>query len=284
MSMKRIKIIGALLAVLFGIGEVNAQDNSLLWSVSGNGLKQPSYIFGTMHLLCAADFEIKEKVKTAFNACDQVFLELDMDDPKELEQMMASALGEKKLSEILTPDQQKKLDEKLQAELNMSLSALDQYSLTTISGLLMMSGMKCEMVKSYEQEFMTMAAEKGVEIRGLETIAFQLECLNNSADTDKMFNDLFDEKMDSVMDTLVIAYQAEDVEALTALFSGEDYMDETAKDWLLKKRNANWVDLMPKIMKKRPTFFAVGAAHLLNDFGILALLKAKGYTVTPVLG
>jgi uncharacterized protein YbaP (TraB family) len=28
-------------------------NNTLLWKISGNGLEKPSYLFGTIHMLCA---------------------------------------------------------------------------------------------------------------------------------------------------------------------------------------------------------------------------------------
>jgi len=59
-------------------------------------------------------------------------------------------------------------------------------------------------------------------------------------------------------------------------------MDEQMRDWLLVKRNEKWVKKMPKIMQDKPTFFAVGLGHLLGDYGILKLLKSKGYSVSPV--
>ena len=41
-------------------------ENSILWEISGNGLKQSSYLYGTYHLLCPNDFKIKEKALNAF--------------------------------------------------------------------------------------------------------------------------------------------------------------------------------------------------------------------------
>ena len=40
-----------------------ANENSLLWEISGNGLARPSYVYGTLHMMCESDFTIKEKVK-----------------------------------------------------------------------------------------------------------------------------------------------------------------------------------------------------------------------------
>jgi uncharacterized protein YbaP (TraB family) len=39
-------------ATLFA--QKNISDNSLLWKVTGNGLKKPTHLFGTFHLLTNA--------------------------------------------------------------------------------------------------------------------------------------------------------------------------------------------------------------------------------------
>ena len=61
--------------------------NSLLWRIDGNGI-QTSYLYGTFHLLSTSDFELKEKVSDAFNASDQLVMELKMDDPMMQMEMM----------------------------------------------------------------------------------------------------------------------------------------------------------------------------------------------------
>lgn len=38
-------------------------ENSLLWKISGNGLTKPSYLFGTMHMLCAEDAKLSNNLK-----------------------------------------------------------------------------------------------------------------------------------------------------------------------------------------------------------------------------
>ena len=39
------------------------------------------------------------------------------------------------------------------------------------------------------------------------------------------------------------------------------------------------MEKMPAIMADKPTFFAVGALHLVGENGLLQLLKNAGYTV-----
>ena len=59
-------------------------------------------------------------------------------------------------------------------------------------------------------------------------------------------------------------------------------MNENATNLMQIKRNKKWVEKMPSMMKERSNLFAVGAAHLTNEYGIIHLLREKGYTVTPV--
>jgi uncharacterized protein YbaP (TraB family) len=59
-------------------------NNTLLWQISGNGLKKPSYIFGTMHLLCADDARLSDNLKKAIAQTDQIYFELDLHDMNEM--------------------------------------------------------------------------------------------------------------------------------------------------------------------------------------------------------
>src|SRR6476620_5114936 len=57
-----------------------ASENTLLWRISGNGLPRPSYIFGTMHLLCKDDAKLSDSLQKAIEKTDQVYFEIDLDD------------------------------------------------------------------------------------------------------------------------------------------------------------------------------------------------------------
>src|SRR5688572_6159126 len=59
----------------------NKDNNTLLWQVSGKDIKKPSYIFGTFHLLCKDDIKFSEQLKRSLNAADEIYMEMDMDDP-----------------------------------------------------------------------------------------------------------------------------------------------------------------------------------------------------------
>ena len=54
------------------------------------------------------------------------------------------------------------------------------------------------------------------------------------------------------------------------------------QDVLLNNRNRNWIPIMAKTMKEKPTFFGVGAGHLAGDEGVIKLLRKLGYKVQAV--
>ena len=60
-----------------------------------------------------------------------------------------------------------------------------------------------------------------------------------------------------------------------------DYGKEFEEEFLTK-RNVRMVERLIPLVKKEPTFIAVGALHLPGEDGILALLEKEGYTIKPV--
>src|SRR3954469_9825807 len=50
---------------------------SLFWEITGNGLKKPSYLFGTMHISNKLAFHLGDSFYTALKSVDVVALEQD---------------------------------------------------------------------------------------------------------------------------------------------------------------------------------------------------------------
>src|SRR5262245_25357980 len=63
---------------------VEAAKSSLLWKISGNGLEKPSYLFGTIHMLCQEDAILSDSLKKAIRQSDNVYLEVQMDNLLEM--------------------------------------------------------------------------------------------------------------------------------------------------------------------------------------------------------
>ncbi len=57
-----------------------AQQQSLLWQISGNGLTKSSYLYGTIHLICEKDMQMSEVLKQKFTQSEKLLLEMDISD------------------------------------------------------------------------------------------------------------------------------------------------------------------------------------------------------------
>src|SRR5512135_1843975 len=76
--MKRLVVI--LLLVLCAGATPAQQRTSLLWKISGNGLKRPSYIYGTIHSYDKRAFVFREMVASYMKRCDAFGMEIKLDD------------------------------------------------------------------------------------------------------------------------------------------------------------------------------------------------------------
>ena len=63
--------------------EINAQkidpNHQLLWEISGNGVKTPSYLYGTMHLRDSRVFNLPDSVYSSIESCKHFALEVHPD-------------------------------------------------------------------------------------------------------------------------------------------------------------------------------------------------------------
>ena len=79
------------------------------------------------------------------------------------------------------------------------------------------------------------------------------------------------------------AYASQDVEVMYRLaVESENRLTSEFQELLLDKRNKSWIPVIETQMKKQPSFFAVGAAHLGGPSGVINLLRQAGYKVEPV--
>lgn len=276
-----------------------ASDTSLLWRISGQGLPEASYLFGTIHMIPAEDYFLPTTVIKAINDVGQVAFEIDpsdMENPMMLLQLMSKinmrdGLGLKDLlSEadyLLVSDYFKQaglpffLFEKMKPMFLASMVGQDLSQLG--GGLGGNSG-----IKSYELELNSIAKAGEKDISGLETMDFQLS-LFDSISYDFQAKMLVDavkaadqlEEDDQFAD-MVKMYKRQAVAEMAEMISEEGDESGRFEEMLLTSRNANWIPQMQKMMANKSAFFAVGAGHLGSEKGVIALLRAKGYEVTPV--
>lgn len=267
----------------------NKDDNTLLWEVSGNGLKKSSYLFGTFHLMCKGDILLSEQLKKAVANADAVYMELDMDDPAVVMGglLMINMKGGKKLHDLYTEEEYKKVSSYFKDSLRMPITFLESTKPYFLIALLYPKMMPCKTVSGVEEELVRLAKQENKTINGLETMQFQASVFD-SIPYEKQAQELL-KSIDSMaayskyFDTMVQVYKNQQLSQMESLFSNSEFGMEEHQDILLDKRNENWVALLKGIMSKQPVFVAVGAGHLVGKNGLISLLKKKGYKVRPLL-
>lgn len=257
-------------------------ENTLLWEISGSGLEKPSYLYGTVHMICGPDYFLSEKTKKAFNASNKLVLEINFADPAEMANMQKMAMGKEPLSKLLSQEQLSRLNEILKNTTGMTVQQVDSFSLMTVMSLISMKTFGCTDMKLYEMEFIEMAKKKNIQIGGLETVKSQLDILENAYTNDEMIT-MLGESNQNETTKLVAVYKTENVDSLYDIVTDKRFASEKTKKMILDQRNLNWIKDMPQMMKTESVFFAVGAGHLGGEFGVINLLRKAGYIVKPVM-
>lgn len=267
-------------------------DKSLLWKISGNGLEKPSYLFGTIHMLCKEDANLGDNMIKAIKNTDAVYLELDMDNLFDMLSVMnkMNMQNDTTLADLLTEDEYQKV-KKLFTEKSSLLpfSMVEKYKPLLASAMLMESTMVCDEQVAMEQLIMEEAKKHGKSIEGMETTAYQMSIFDSipykvqaqelvkmvseegkEADGEKELKDMMD------------AYKEQDLNKLGEMISKSDAGMMQYEDILLNNRNYNWVEKLKKLMPGKSLVVAVGAGHLPGDKGVINLLRKAGFTVTPI--
>jgi len=281
--------------VIPGIGQSGKQrslENSLLWKISGNGLTKPSYLYGTIHMICKDDAALGDSLVAAIEGSDRVYFEVDMDNLME----MLSAFKDFKmkndttLADLLSKEDYEKVKEYMESKNTMlPFSKLETYKPMLASSLLMESGIGCEQSVAMEQLILEVAKKNGKRVDGLETMSYQASIFDSipyklqAEQLLKYINDGGDKsKADKQFEEMIEAYKAQDIEKLGEFVSGDEGGLENYEDILIYNRNRNWVAKLKKIMPEKSLTIAVGAGHLAGEKGMIKLLRKEGYTVKPV--
>jgi uncharacterized protein YbaP (TraB family) len=264
------------------------EENTVLWKISGNGLESPSYLFGTIHLICPDDFELSDKTKKALDETEQLILELDMDDPDFVTktQKLSVNPGMKNISDDMSEEDQAVLNKFYKEHYGTDLSQLGILKPFTLLSMMMIKVVNCTEPASYETELMAIAKRNELEIKGLETLEEQFAIFDKVPEEEQIAwlldyaNNENELRRD--IDKLVKVYKTGNITAMLELMA--DYPEyKKIEDELLYIRNKKWIASIEANAKETPTFFAVGAAHLASNRGVIELLRKQGYKVSPVL-
>ena len=142
--------------------------------------------------------------------------------------------------------------------------------------------MKGKKMQTFLDAYLTgLADRQGKWIGGIEDFSDQTSLINSLVDESDIKQLAYGDKTgeSAEMEKMTTIYLNNDLEGFQLLING---MDSNYKDKLLIRRNHKMAFRIDSLAHIRSMVFAVGAAHLPGEEGLIRLLRAKGYTVDPV--
>jgi len=246
------------------------------------------YFFGTFHLLDGNSEWFNDEVKTAFDASQELYLEiLTPDDPAALQPLImkyAVDMSGKTLSSRLSAKARIELAAQL-AEAKLPAGALEMFepwfaatALTSLQakklGLSPENGPEAVLTKA--------AKAAGKPVGELETFEAQIAMLDALPESEQLdfLDETLDEtkQLDTEFPTMIKAWSTGDSDKLAALLNEGLGENTILYKMLLKDRNAKWADwVVARMAKPGTVMVAVGAGHLAGKDSLLAILDKRGF-------
>ncbi len=277
------RFISCSLLILLSTALFSQEKNSLLWEISGNGLQQNSYLYGTMHVSKKIAFRLDDVFYEALDKSEVVALESNpetwLDDADQFQAYAYSQGGNVKgfyTNSFAVRNPRKE-------DIGAYLAFEDQM----INNILYRTN---EFSQNFEEEtyldmFIYQAGKKFQKpIVALEDLEESTALVGRaSLNATKQKPDEWLQKKMQQQDPLFLmqdAYRERNISLLDSLDQAM-YTEHYLKN-MLYIRNANMVQQLDSLMHKSKVFTGIGAAHLPGKKGVIAMLRAKGYTVKPL--
>jgi uncharacterized protein YbaP (TraB family) len=141
-------------------------------------------------------------------------------------------------------------------------------------------------VKFYDIELLKIAKDSNLDTYSLEPIEREAEALNTFSMEEqvkalKHTVDNFGTQKDEFK-KLRADYRSGNLEEIFEFTLHPIENNAAFIEEFYYKRNEEWLPKIGKMVKENNAFISLGIAHLEGERGILKLLEAKGYTLTPV--
>lgn len=260
---------------------------TLLWRISGNGLTQPSYLYGTMHLNDQRLFNFGDSVYRAIEKTAGLAIEVSPDElcAYIVNEMFDELENDKRLEDILDKKDYRQYSKALSKKFDKPASEITARDVVREKNKwvqdLMQNG---EMPTFLDAYLYNIARRQGKWLGGIEDMSDQAGLMEDLVDrSDVLYLLAGDSAIShtnrSMFDTMVDLYVNQDLEGIEAISNGSSAKE---KDMMLVHRNIKMARRIDSLTALRSMFLAIGAAHLPGDSGVIRLLEDRGFTLEPV--
>ena len=262
--------------------------STLLWRISGNGLQKPSYLFGTLHLTDERVFNLGDSLYKSIEQTDGFAIEID---PQEFTPLIIDEAKKEvyqrgqPIKELMSSAQYEKYGKMLAKKLNKKADDITTSDILDEKNKWIRQSFKNGKMQTFLDAYLfDIARRLGKWTGGVEDLKDQqgLTDLVDESDIEQIAISGSGESMkedNKNAEYLINAYIDNDLNKIDRISNSQDSLFEDA---LLFRRNKKMARRMDSLSQLRSMVFAVGAAHLPGGKGLIALLREKGFTMTPV--
>lgn len=281
--------------IVFGIlvllsARATAQESSILWEVTGNGLSSPSYLMGTLKFIGEKEFFIPAEAHASMKKCKIFAIEDQVDHhaQHELNKAVHFPKG-KSLKTELKPQDYTNLTKLFETEFGINEAKFEKHYTKLIPLALSITMTRLslgEKVKFYDIELLKEAKKNKLETYSLEPIEREAQALHEYPMDDQVHalnhtvSNFDTQKKEFQM--LMNDYPHGNLEKIFEYTLHPMDNNATFIDAFYTRRNLEWLPKLDKMMHEKPAFITVGISHLEGEQGLLNLLRKNGYELKPV--
>jgi uncharacterized protein len=281
------------IGIFFSFLSLNSQDlsgdtvleNALFWKISGNGLSQPSYLYGTIHIICADQVVVPDTVFQAFISSKEIFFEAVF-RRKDGDTTNTIFMEKRTLKSLIGKRNFEKIKSFLDSYRPISEEKLDKIKPFEVERLLLAASLGCRTIQ-FDDTLKKLANQNHLLISGLENSKDHNKPIDNVPlwqQADNLLNRY--QQIIEGKSTLPFDIDLYLKQNITEIYEQGYYKADGSKreeaKYFLDERNLKWIPVIVDAIKKEQAFFVFGCSHLVGANGIIGLLRAKGYTLTPV--
>lgn len=279
------KLTGFCFLLLFGKSLCSqSYPNTFLWRITGKGLKQPSYLFGTIHIMDKRVFNFTDSVYRALENTEGLAIEVNPDEMMSYAITQAVNSEGKKLDDILSEEDYNRYGARLSKKLGKPAAQITSKDIIAERNRWLTSNNFKESMQTFvDAWFYGVAKASGKWVGGIEDASDQgnlLDELIDQVDIESVLSDESDQQGSAVLSKMIKIYEAQNLNAVEAMSAG---MNDRQRYEMLGKRNIKMAHRIDSLAGVRAVFFAVGVAHLPGQDGLIHLLQEKGFVVEPVI-
>lgn len=284
-----------LLFILLLYTNLIAQDtSSMLWQITGNTLKKPSYIFGTYHTRNADINSLSNNVYFALKESHELYTEIMLTPKSErliLQYMKQTPIIP--LNKRLSTQTLEYLTTYIKSNHpTLNLSKLKFFKTWAIALILTneLDKINATNMQFMDERLVSYAKQNHIKLQSLETPLEQLKHFDelNASQSELFLLDVIHQGTQSAYTLALESWyknaQPHGFMHLQQQFNKnnpkEQKLDKQLLDGLLFKRNITFLTKMHNILQSKQEktyFFAIGAGHLSDELGLVSQLKKCGY-------